>query len=60
MAKSKLVSVDEVPKRDVLICPDCGTLFVGSVKGEEWSFWHGTGVFCPVCESLVIEKKEDI
>lgn len=59
MEKPKSVSLDEVHKEDLAICPNCGVLFVKKVKGEERSFWTDTvGVYCPVCETLVVKKTE--
>ena len=58
MGKPKVISIYDIDKEDVLVCPECGVLFVKTIRGEEWSFWTGTGVYCPVCESLVIKKAE--
>ena len=59
MGRPKHVSLEEIQKQDVAICPECGVLFVKTVKGEDRSFWSGaTGIYCPVCESLVVRKGE--
>jgi len=59
MAGPRLISLDEVRKEDVAICPECGVLFVRTVKGEERSFWTGVlEVFCPACDSVVVRKSE--
>jgi len=55
MAKAKLISLDEVLKSEIAICPECGVLFVKTVKGETGFFQ--VGIYCPVCESLVVEKE---
>ena len=57
MAEPRLISLDEVRKEDVAICPECGVLFVKRVKGEERSFWTGAlEVCCPACDSVVVRK----
>ena len=59
MAEPKLISLDKVRKDDVAICPECGVLFVKTIKGEERSFWTGTAeVRCPACDSVVVGKSE--
>jgi hypothetical protein len=58
MTKQKLISLDEVLKEDVLICPKCGILFVKTVRKEEWCLFQGTGVYCPACETLVMKKDD--
>lgn len=63
MAKIKSISLDEVPKDQMVICPECGVMFVKTVTGESWSFFEGKGVYCPVCDALVVKsekpKKQD-
>jgi uncharacterized Zn finger protein (UPF0148 family) len=63
MAKPKSISLDEVPKDDMVICPECGVLFIKTVKGETWFFFERKGVYCPVCDTLVVKsekpKKQD-
>jgi predicted RNA-binding Zn-ribbon protein involved in translation (DUF1610 family) len=59
MGKPKLISLNEVRKEDVAICPECGVLFVKTVKCEERSFWTGAlEVHCPACDSVVVRKSE--
>jgi hypothetical protein len=59
MGDLKLISLDEVRKQDVAVCPEYGVLFVKTVKGEERSFWTGAvEVCCPVCDSVVLRKRE--
>ncbi len=59
MGGPELISLDEVRKEDVAICPSCGVLFVKTVKGEERSFWTGAlEVCCPACDSVVVRKSE--
>lgn len=59
MAEPKLISLDTVLKEDVAICPKCGVLFVKTLRDEEWSLLEGTGIYCPVCGSLVVETDEE-
>lgn len=59
MAEPRSISLDEVRKEDVAVCPSCGVLFVKTVKGEERSFWTGAlEVYCPACDSVVVRKSE--
>lgn len=58
MAKPKTISLDDVLKSEIAVCPECGVLFVKALKGETWSFWTGTGIYCPVCDELVIGKED--
>ena len=53
MSENKPISLDDVDKSDVAICPDCGTLFVKTLKGPDWAFFGGTKIHCPVCDSFV-------
>ena len=57
MGSPKVISLHEVRKEDVAICPECGVLFVKTVKGAERSLWSGEPVVrCPACDSVVIKK----
>ena len=59
MAEPRSISLDEVRKEDVAICPWCGVLFVKTVKAEERSFWTGAlEIRCPTCDSVVVRKRE--
>ena len=59
MAEPRLISLDEVRKEDVAVCPEDGVLFVKTIKGEERSFWTGAlEIRCPICDSVVVRKSE--
>jgi hypothetical protein len=53
MAELKRISLENVSKSDVAVCPKCGVLFVKSVKGEKWGLFTPRGIYCPVCDTLV-------
>jgi uncharacterized C2H2 Zn-finger protein len=57
MGKHKPISLDDVNKADVAICPNCGTIFVKSIKGPDWAFLGGTKIRCPVCDEFVARKE---
>ncbi len=63
MTKLKSISLDEVPKEHMVICSECGVLFIKTVRRKTWSLFGGYGVYCPVCDALVVKsekpKKED-
>jgi predicted RNA-binding Zn-ribbon protein involved in translation (DUF1610 family) len=58
MQESRTISLDDVKQSDVAICPECGILFVKTVKGVTSDFWDGRGFYCPVCEHLVAREDE--
>ena len=58
MATQRRITLDDVLKSEIAICPECGVLFVKTVRGETWGFWDGSGIYCPVCEGLVTPGKE--
>lgn len=58
MKKPRNISLDTVRKCDVEVCPNCGIIFVKTVKGETWGLWHGRGLYCPACDFFVCAKAE--
>jgi len=57
MSEPEVISLDKVEKSDVAVCPECGILFVKSVKGETKRLLGKTGFYCPVCESFVVREE---
>jgi uncharacterized Zn finger protein (UPF0148 family) len=45
-------------KENIVACPKCGALFDLTIKGESKSLWNGSGVFCPVCDTLAVPKED--
>lgn len=58
MARPKKISLDNIEKPEVAICPHCGTFFVKTIKGVSFGFWRGSGIYCPVCETFVTKGGE--
>ena len=56
MSDSKSITLDDVTKSEVVICPECGVLFVKTVKGPTWGFLGGTKIHCPVCDSFAAKE----
>ena len=53
MSNYKAISLEDVDKSDVAICPKCGVIFVKSLKGQSGGFLWVRGFYCPACNSLV-------
>ena len=53
MSDSEEIRLEDVEKNDIGICPECGLLFVKSIKGETSGIFTKRGVYCPLCDSFV-------
>ena len=59
MTEPQIISLENVKKSDVAICPECGTLFVKRVKGPSWGFLGGTKIHCPACDTFVMSEDKE-